>query len=220
MQQGLLPLKYEHSYSLCDFVVADCNQSAFSMLHMIVNGQLKDHFICLFGEEGSGKTHLLQGIAKEYNLNYQSADHMDLENYRAWISGEHNILIIDDAHKISDNVWWFHTYNLVKELGKTLIISSRKPPSMWLVELADWRSRLATFVCVEMLNPDDDTLKRVLNKMWQDKGISVDSVVLDYIAKRIDRNFASIKHWAKFIDILSAQKKRSITLNMLQGLFV
>jgi chromosomal replication initiation ATPase DnaA len=55
--------------------------------------------------------------------------------------------------------------------------------------------------------------------MWKDKGISVDDAVLNYIAKRIDRNFASIKHWAQVIDMLSAQKKRSITFNMLQGLF-
>ncbi len=218
MQQGLLPLQYEHNYNLYDFVVADCNQSAFSMVHMVMKHESRDNFFCIFGEEGSGKTHLLQGIAKENHLQYRNAGQIGLADYREWIGCENNsILILDDAQKITDDVWWFHVYNLIKELGKTLIISSYKPPSMWPVKLADWRSRLATFVCVEMLNPDDDTLKRVLSKMWKDKGISVDDAVLNYIAKRIDRNFASIKHWAQVIDMLSAQKKRSITFNMLQG---
>jgi chromosomal replication initiation ATPase DnaA len=220
VQQGLLPLSYGHSYGLYDFVVADCNQNAFSMLHMVVKNQLQDNFFCVFGEEGSGKTHLLRGIASEYNLVYQNSANINLNNSRDLLNNKSDIFLVDDADKITDDVWWFNTYNLAKESGKKLIISSCKPPSMWSITLADWRSRLATFVCVEILNPDDDTLKRVLSKMWNDKGISVDNVVLDYIAKRIDRNFASIKYWAKFIDMLSAQKKRSITLNMLQGVFV
>ena len=90
---------------------------------------------------------------------------------------------------------------------------------MWPVKLADWRSRLATFVSTEMRNPDDDTLKRVLEKIWKDKGIAVDDTILEYLSRRIDRNFPAICYWAHKIDLISAQKRRPITISMLHSLF-
>ncbi len=219
MQQGLLPLGYAQSHELCDFVVANCNQMAFELLHAALQGITKDKFICIYGEPGCGKTHLFQGFAKEYNLAYTTANQALTTNPWDWIYGEQQILILDDAHKVEDDVWWFHLYNLVKEQNKLLIIGTTKPPSMWPAKLADWRSRLATFISAEMHNPDDDTLKRVLTKIWKDKGIVVDSAILEYLSRRIDRNFPAICHWAHKIDTLSAQQRRPITVSMLHHLF-
>lgn len=219
MQQGLLSLGYHQSHELCDFVVADCNQMAFELLHAAIKGITKDKFICVYGDPGCGKTHLFQGLAKEYNLTYNTANQMLTTNPWDWIYGDQQILILDDAHKVSDDVWWFHLYNLVKEQNKLLIIGTEKPPSLWPVELPDWRSRLATFICAEMRNPDDDTLKRVFEKIWKDKGITVDGSILEYLSRRIDRNFPAICHWAKTIDTISAQKRRPITVSMLHQLF-
>ena len=219
MQQGLLPLEYNQSYDLCDFVVAECNQIAFELLHAPIQGITKEKFICIYGESGCGKTHLLQGLAKEHNLPYTTANQAITANPWDWIYSEQKILILDDAHKVDDDVWWFHVYNLVKEQNKLLIIGTVKPPALWPVKLADWRSRLATFICAEMRNPDDDTLKRVLEKIWKDKGIIVDNAIFEYLSRRIDRNFPAICHWARKIDRISAQQRRPITVNMLNHLF-
>jgi chromosomal replication initiation ATPase DnaA len=70
-----------------------------------------------------------------------------------------------------------------------------------------------------MHNPDDDTLKRVLEKIWKDKGIVVDNAILEYLSRRIDRNFPAICQWAKKIDTLSAQQRKPITVSMLHHLF-
>ena len=219
MQQCLLPLGYTQSSELCDFVVANCNQLAFDLLHRQISGLSKDKFICIYGESGCGKSHLLQGFAKEHNLKYFKATQaLSVSSWDLCHCSE-QILIIDDADSIEDDVWWFHLYNLLKENSKSLIISAKKAPSMWPVNLADWRSRLATFVVTEMRNPDDDTLKRVLEKIWKDKGITVDNNILEYLSRRIDRNFPAICHWAYKIDLISAQRRCPITINMLHSLF-
>ena len=219
MQQGLLPLSYPQSSELCDFVVANCNQLAFELLHRSISGVTKDKYICIYGESGCGKTHLLQGFAKENQIIYLNAKQVVEASPRDWVYSDEKIVILDDADKVEDEVWWFHLYNLIKEQNKTLIISSRKVPSMWPVKLADLRSRLATFVSAEMRNPDDDTLKRVLEKIWKDKGIVVDNAILEYLSRRIDRNFPAICHWAHKIDQISAQRRRPITISMLYSLF-
>ena len=219
MQQGLLPLGYTQSYELFDFVVDNCNQMAFELFHAALQGATKDKFICIYGEPGCGKTHLFQGLAKNYNLAYNTANQALTTNLWDLVYGEQQVLILDDAHKVDDDVWWFHLYNLVKEQNKLLVIGATKPPSMWPVTLADWRSRLATFISVEMHSPDDETLKRVLEKIWKDKGIVVDNSILEYLARRIDRNFPAICQWAEKIDMLSAQQRRPITVSMLHHLF-
>ena len=219
MQQVLLPLGYPQNFELFNFIVANCNQLAFELLHSSISGQSKDKFICIYGESGCGKTHLLQGFAKEHHLSYMTALQATMTNPLEWLHGPHQILILDDADKVTDDVWWFHLYNLLKEQNKLLIVSANKAPSMWRVQLDDWRSRLATFVNVEMRNPDDDTLKRVIEKIWKDRGITVDHTVLEYLAQRIDRNFPAIYYWAHKIDLISAQKRRPITINMLHPLF-
>ncbi len=219
MQQGLLPLEYIQSYNLCDFVVANCNQMAFEIFHATLQGLTRDRFICIYGESGCGKTHLFQGLAKDYGFAYNTANQVFTANIWDWVYSDQQILVLDDAHKVEDDVWWFHLYNLVKEQNKSLVIGATKPPAMWHVKLADWRSRLATFISVEMHNPDDDTLKRVLEKIWKDKGIAVDNAILEYLSRRIDRNFPAICQWAKRIDTLSAQQRRPITISMLHHLF-
>ena len=219
MQQSLLPLSYPQSFDLCDFVVANCNQLAFELLYRAIGGIAKEQYVCIYGDSGCGKTHLLQGFAKENKISYLNAQTIDTDSVD-WIYGNEKVIILDDADKVGDEVWWFHFYNLIKEQNKILIISARKSPSMWNVQLADLRSRLATFVCTEMRNPDDDTLKRVLEKIWKDKGIVVDGAILEYLSRRIDRNFPAICYWAHKIDLISAQKKRPITISMLHSLFV
>ena len=219
MQQGLLPLGYAQSYELCDFVVANCNQMAIDLFHAALQGTTKDKFVCIYGDSGCGKTHLLQGMAKDYNLTYNTANQALTTNLWDWVYGDQQVLILDDAHKVEDDVWWFHLYNLVREQNKLLIISAINPPSLWPVSLPDWRSRLATFISAEMHNPDDDTLKRVLEKIWKDKGIVVDNAILEYLSRRIDRNFPAICQWAKKIDTLSAQQRKPITVSMLHHLF-
>ena len=218
MQQSLLPLSYPQSFDLCDFVVANCNQLAFELLYRAISGIAKEQYVCIYGDSGCGKTHLLQGFAKENKISYLNAHAVDTCSVD-WVYGNEKVIILDDADKVGDEVWWFHFYNLIKEQNKILIISARKSPSRWGVQLADLRSRLATFVCTEMRNPDDDTLKRVLEKIWKDKGIVVDGAILEYLSRRIDRNFPAICYWAHKIDLISAQRKRPITISMLHSLF-
>lgn len=219
MQQGLLPLSYPQSIDLCDFVVANCNQLAFDLLHKTISGTAKEQFICIYGEPGCGKTHLLHGFAAENNIIYLNTKHVIGSTPREWGYGDAKIIILDDADQVNDDVWWFHLYNFIKEQNKILIIGARKAPLMWSVQLADLRSRLSTFVCAEMRNPDDDTLKRVLEKIWKDKGIVVNNAILEYLSRRIDRNFPAICHWANKIDLMSAKSKRPITISMLHTLF-
>lgn len=219
LQQGILELGYKNNYNLFDFVVSNCNQASFDILSRVASHNIENNFFCIYGPRYSGKTHLLKGVADCYKLFYLNAENYMRGSPRELVERNGSILFLDNADEIKDDMWWFNIYNLVKEHNKKLVMAARNPPSMWIVQLADWRSRLATFLCAEMLNPDDDTMKRIFKKNWSDKGIMVEDHVLEYLCRRIDRNFSALKYWVDKIDDISAKTGRSININLLHTLF-
>jgi chromosomal replication initiation ATPase DnaA len=69
-----------------------------------------------------------------------------------------------------------------------VLITSRTWPASWKIVLPDLQSRLRAATPVEVLEPDDDLLRRVLVKLFADRQIAVDQGVVDYLVVRMERS--------------------------------
>jgi DnaA regulatory inactivator Hda len=221
-QQLLLDLACKPNYSKTDFVECPCNWEAVQWIQRWPDWPMK--MIAIYGEPGCGKTHLahiwqeISGArfltpSDTLNLSPQDA----IKNWKAFV--------LDDADTLSERDtdtqmipedWMFHFYNLVKENDADLLICSRQPPTLWGVKLPDLHSRLSTILSVAVNPPDEEALRAVLLKLCSERGMMLSVDIADYILRRVERSFDSIRNLVDTLDHKTLALHRQLTLGLVR----
>ncbi|ASP32395.1 DnaA ATPase domain-containing protein [Labrenzia sp. VG12] len=179
-----LDLPHEAALSRDDFLVGGSNRAAFELLERWPDWP--SPVVVLAGPVGSGKTHLVRAFQDETGAAVLAAPELretDVERLAAAPAA-----VVENAHLGLDNTALFHLLNAARQAGKTVLITSRTWPASWKITLPDLMSRLRAATPVEILEPDDDLLRRVLVKLFADRQISVDLNVVDYLVVRMERS--------------------------------
>lgn len=179
-----LDLPHEAALSRDDFLVGGSNRAAFELLERWPDWP--SPVVVLAGPVGSGKTHLVRAFQDETGAAVLAAPELretDVERLAAAPAA-----VIENAHLGLDDTALFHLLNAARQAGKTVLITSRTWPASWKITLPDLTSRLRAATPVEILEPDDDLLRRVLVKLFADRQISVDLNVVDYLVVRMERS--------------------------------
>jgi len=79
------------------------------------------------------------------------------------------------------------------------------------VRLADLASRLRAAHLVELGEPDDDLLRRVIVKLFADRQIAVDPAVVDYIVVRMERSLEAANLIVADLDRQALAEGRAVT---------
>jgi chromosomal replication initiation ATPase DnaA len=181
-----LPLDLPHDAALGreDYLVGKSNQAAFELLERWPDWP--SPVIILAGPVGSGKTHLVEAFRDETGAEVIQARDLTEAGVSALVSAP--ACVVEDAHRGVNNTALFHLLNAARQAGKTVLITSRTWPASWKISLPDLMSRLRAATPVEVLEPDDDLLRRVLVKLFADRQIAVDIGVVDYLVVRMERS--------------------------------
>ncbi|MGS4884274.1 hypothetical protein [Roseibium sp. MB-4] len=181
-----LPLDLPHDAALGreDYLVGKSNQAAFELLERWP--EWPSPVIILAGPVGSGKTHLVEAFRDETGAEVLQARDLTEAGVSALVSAP--ACVVEDAHRGVNNTALFHLLNAARQAGKTVLITSRTWPASWKISLPDLMSRLRAATPVEVLEPDDDLLRRVLVKLFADRQIAVDIGVVDYLVVRMERS--------------------------------
>ena len=181
-----LPLDLPHDAALGreDYLVGKSNRAAFELLERWP--EWPSPVIILAGPVGSGKTHLVETFRDETGAEVIQARDLTEAGVSALVSAP--ACVVEDAHRGVNNTALFHLLNAARQVGKTVLITSRTWPASWKISLPDLMSRLRAATPVEVLEPDDDLLRRVLVKLFADRQIAVDIGVVDYLVVRMERS--------------------------------
>jgi len=181
-----LPLDLPHDAALGreDYLVGKSNQAAFELLERWPDWP--SPVIILAGPVGSGKTHLVEAFRDETGAAVIQARDLAEAGVSALVTAP--ACVVEDAHRGVNNTALFHLLNAARQAGKTILITSRTWPASWKISLPDLLSRLRAATPVEVLEPDDDLLRRVLVKLFADRQIAVDIGVVDYLVVRMERS--------------------------------
>ncbi|MCX7116104.1 MAG: DnaA regulatory inactivator Hda [Gammaproteobacteria bacterium] len=181
-----------------------------------------ESFFYIWGQEGVGKSHLLQACCLAIQPPY-TAVYLPLKTLHTWgnsiLEGiEHQSLIaIDDIETIAGDPAWeealFHLINTVRQDNqKKIIISSCESPSHSSIHLADLKSRLHWGLASHLLALNDQQKVETLQFYAKKRGFHLPARVAEFLIQRFDRNMHNLIQLLKTLDHASLAAQRKITL--------
>lgn len=193
-----LPLELPHEAALGrdDYLVGGSNRAAFGLLERWPDWPAP--VVVLAGPVGSGKTHLVEAFHSELGAAVVNASDLICEAAIDLVSS--GAVAIENAHDGFDETALFHLLNAARQVDAKVLITSRTWPSAWNIKLPDLMSRMRAATPIEILEPDDDLLRRVLVKLFADRQISIDLGVVDYLVVRMERSLGVALNTVDAID--------------------
>lgn len=202
---------------------ADPNLQAVTLLRTFASGDNPEPVIYLWGEAGSGVSHLLQSVCQNAEASGRSFQYLPLTDLLSVdpaviLDGleQLELLCIDDLHLLEGHPHWqtalFHLYNRVKDSGGQLLLGARKSPRGLDLDLADLQSRLQ-WALVFQLQPMSDTDKlAALRRRSRLRGFDLPEDVAQYILHRAPRDTRALFLYLEKLDRASLMEQRKITI--------
>ena len=110
----------------------------------------------------------------------------------------------------------FHIHNLVLAEGGRLLLTARLHPSRWGLVLPDLASRMEATAVAEIAPPDDALLAAVLAKHFSDRQLSVQTNLLAWLVRRMDRSFAAARGLVAAVDARALARGTAVTRALAQ----
>jgi hypothetical protein len=200
-------LPHAESYAREDFVRGKPNASAVAVVERWPDWP--GHAVILVGPEGAGKSHLAAIWAELSGARRISARALGGTNLLGTLAT--GALVVEDAPAQLDERALFHLLNLMREEEAFLLITSRTEPVSWNVALPDLMSRLRAIPTFALGPPDDALLRALLIKLFADRQLAVDEILIGYLATRIERSFAAARSVVETLDREALRLKRPVT---------
>ncbi len=212
MRQLLLDLMPESPPSLANFV-PDGNEEALAALADWFSGA--QPLFLLWGEAGSGKSHLLQASGLLY---VDGAADPDL----AAIPPETDGLAVDNVQALSDagQIALFNHFNHLRlavenGLPGKLLVAAEQPPAALAVR-EDLRTRLGSALIFRLRPLSDAEKLAALSAQAADRGLKLSREALNYLMNRSSRDMRNLSALLAALDRYSLEHQRPITLPLLR----
>ena len=201
----------------------DGNRQVVGMLQAFASGQSPEQMVYLWGEPGSGVTHLLQSacqVAEATGRSFQYLPLTDLidKDPEAILEGLEylDLVCIDDLQQVEGRSDWqtalFHLYNRLRDSGKQLLLGARQSPRGLPLTLADLKSRLQWGLTFQLHPLSDGDKVAALVRRSKLRGFDLPEDVAQYILHRAPRNTRALFTLLEQLDRASLQAQRKITI--------
>ncbi len=206
---------FNHRYTFDRFVIGSGNRFAHAAAKAVAESPGRAYNpLFLYGGTGLGKTHLMQAIGQDLltqspdcavvyisseqftNQLIQSIMNKSTDRFRAKYR-KVDVLLIDDIHfiagKESTQEEFFHTFNVLFDMHKQIVLSSdRSPKEIEGIE-ARLVSRFEMGLVTDIQPPDLETRIAILHKKAHEENLSVSPEILRYIATCITTNIRELE---------------------------
>ena len=213
MEQLTLKFPFSKKFFNQDFFVSKNNFSAFKLIESWPDWPGK--WLNIFGESGSGKTHLAKILERKIRLT-RLIDAKNVNNNTIDELGDIDCLIIDKFKNNIDENIFYSILNQSKQLDKYLLINSLVSIKNTSFCLKDLKSRISSFIYIGIELPTDDLLKVIITKTLSDKQITISPKLTNYIINNIERSYEKMFKFLNEVDELSLSTGKSININLIK----
>lgn len=220
------------NYTFDNFVEGDSNKFAFAACRAVAKEPTTYNPLFIYGNSGLGKTHLLYAI-----INYMKYNHPGLkivykrcENFLNEMVDALNdgtitffkekyrkcdVLLIDDiqflAGKEMTQEEFFHTFSVLYESDKQIILTSDRPPR----EIKPLSDRLLTRfeggLLADVQPPNYELRIAIIKKKATSMGLEISNDMVEYMAERLQNNIRQIEGVLKKLMALTSFSGSEIT---------
>ncbi len=211
MTQLLLGLAPEWIPTLENFV-AGRNNELLASLRQATGGDSGERAFYLWGEQGSGKSHLLQAVVERACSAGKSAVYSGGEVPQAA-----EVVAVDDVEQFDDDsqVALFDLYNQLRASGGMLLVSGTRAPA-FLALRDDLRTRLGWGLVYQLHALNDAEKAEALQKHANAKGLELPTEVVTYLLRHGKRDLPALLATLNALDEHCLRLKRGASVPMLK----
>lgn len=221
MRQLLLDIRPIAAPSLNNFV-AGANRDLLAHLRTMTGPQ-PGTSVYLWGDSGSGRTHLLRALAAEsaargLYLDAEQINGTQPDTLNAALQATHaRLWLFDDVHLLEPQaqIALFRAFNLAQARGITLAAAGATSPRDLLLR-EDLRTRIGQMLpfCIQALE-DKERVELLLAHALA-RGMKVEQDVFDYLLRHGRRDIRSLLGILDLLDEHSLTRQRPVTLPLLR----
>jgi len=227
-QQLPVTFEFKANQTFDDFYPGS-NQEIINQLKKTVAGT-GEQLIFLWGEEGHGKSHLLQACCSEAFNQQSSSFYLDLSDSSSTdpelMTGleSFEIVCLDNIDELAQRENWelalFNFFNRHRDGNHKLIISASCPPNTIDFALADLKTRMNWGLSLKIQPLDDDHKIAALTHKAQQMGFEISTPVARFLLTHYDRNLTSLWLMLDKLDWASLAAQRKLTIPFLKQILV
>lgn len=201
------------------------NELVHSAVSAFVRAELEDVQLYLWGEAGTGKSHLLTAACDLYNKQGYRVAYLpgELVNQSGSLEGmeSFDLLCIDDLQRLDHaaEVELFHLINRVRAAGNKLLFAADRSIDSLGLALKDLQTRLAWGLMYKLDPLADDGLKNALRQEIENRSLDASDEVISYVLKRFPRRMSILKQVVDTLDNVSLLEQRKITVPLIKSVF-
>ena len=221
MKQLVLDIRPDTPPTLENFV-AGANAELVAALSLLASpataAQLPARHLYLWGEPGSGRSHLLRatlGMARAAGRPTHLLAAADVDD--SLPETVDALLAVDDVEQLSADaqIALFNAFNRARGNRQSLLLSGPAAP-LGLALREDLRTRIGQTLVFEVRPLDDDARATLLATLAERRGLRLADEVVDFLLRHGRRDLASLRRVLDALDAASLERKRPITLPLLR----
>ena len=188
--------------------------------------QQDEPYVFLFGESGTGKSHLLQAACHEVGKKGLPVAYLPLTEkglMPAMLDGLEamSLIALDDVQEVIGDESWeralFNLYNRVREKDVSMLVSSAEPLASLNIKLADLQSRLSWGPIFKLTALNDNEKQFALQQRAKNRGLELADDVVTYLLKHSARDMNSLFALFEKLDKASMVEKRKLTIPFIKN---
>ena len=224
--QLIFPFHIDQKASFESFFCSSDNLNLLTRLADIALSK-NAHELIIHGEEGSGKSFLMQAICNELSssrkqfafIPMNKALNMGVEIFQNLASSD--AVCIDDLQLILANENWetalFNLINECQQSNCSLILSfGGTQPLEENTQLPDLLSRIKRMEFITLHAVQDESLNQAINFVAEQLDINIDTAELEFLLKHQTRRFSLLVENIITLDKQAASLKRKITIPLIK----
>ncbi|MEO0399593.1 MAG: hypothetical protein AAF224_09270 [Pseudomonadota bacterium] len=165
--------------------------------------------LAICGAPSAGKTHLASILATEHGGELVTvADDGGIDRV-----ADGALFVIDGVDRLTRPTLLLEAIERARSsAGARIVVTGRGDPKDWAGGLRDLETRLGALSRLTVSPPDEELLRRVIDKLFTDRQLSVDEKVIDYAAPRLARSLDAARAFVSALDVAAIAGKARISI--------